>query len=258
MLNDFTDLLFDAVSIARGAGEILRRHFRSGNLHTRAKLNDADVVTIADAESEAYILGRIRELHPGHSILSEESGAEILEGAEYRWVIDPLDGTTNYSSGLPIFSISIAVKRGDETVVGVVYAPVLDELFTAVKGEGAFLNGNPIHVSENDAMSRAVISTGFPVDKASNPVNNVDNFVRVLPLTRGMRRLGSAAVDISYVAAGFLDAFWELNLHEWDVAAGLLILHEAGGVSKHFRTDRNFSIIASSKALFPHIEPLIK
>lgn len=252
------DYLFDAIEMARGAGEIIRRYFRSDRLSTSTKLNEADVVTVADKESEAFIIGRIRALYPDHAILSEESGEDNRPGADYRWVIDPIDGTTNFAAGLPLHCVSIALQHKGVTVAGVVYLPAIGELFTAVKGEGAYLNGEPVAVASNSRIDRAVVSTGFPVDKAVNPDNNLDNVARVMPQVRGLRRLGSAAIDICYVAAGFLDAYWEMNLHEWDVAAALLILEEAGGVAKHYRHDRNISLLAASKAFFPTIEPLIK
>lgn len=251
------DLLLDAIDIARNAGRAIRPYFRSDRLDIHSKLNEADIVTAADKASEAIIVKSIKHLYPSHSILSEEMGAENHDG-EYRWIIDPLDGTTNFSAGIPIFAVSIGIEHDGVPVVGVVYDPVLDELFTAVKGQGAFLNGSPIHVKNNDRLDRAVVSTGFPVDKNVNPDNNLDNVSRVLPLVRGMRRLGSAAMDICYVAAGFTDAYWEMNLHDWDVAAALLILDEAGGESYRFRDNRNVSVIASNKKLMPQLKELIR
>ena len=251
------DLLLDAIDIARNAGRTIRPYFRSDRLDIHSKLNEADIVTAADKASEAIIVKSIKHLYPSHSILSEEMGAENHDG-EYRWIIDPLDGTTNFSAGLPIFAVSIGIEHNGVPVVGVVYDPVLDELFTAVKGQGAFLNGSPIHVKNNDRLDRAVVSTGFPVDKNVNPDNNLANVARVLPLVRGMRRLGSAAMDICYVAAGFTDAYWEMNLHDWDVAAALLILDEAGGESYRFRDNRNVSVIASNKELMPQLKELIR
>lgn len=251
------DLLLDAIDIARNAGRAIRPYFRSDRLDIHSKLNEADIVTAADKASEAIIVKSIKHLYPSHSILSEEMGAENHDG-EYRWIIDPLDGTTNFSAGIPIFAVSIGIEHNGVPVVGVVYDPVLDELFTAVKGQGAFLNGAPIHVKENNRLDRAVVSTGFPVDKNVNPDNNLDNVSRVLPLVRGMRRLGSAAMDICYVAAGFTDAYWEMNLHDWDVAAALLILDEAGGESYRFRDNRNVSVIASNKKLMPQLKELIR
>lgn len=251
------DLLLDAIDIARNAGRTIRPYFRSDRLDIHSKLNEADIVTAADKASEAIIVKSIKHLYPSHSILSEEMGAENHD-SEYRWVIDPLDGTTNFSAGIPIFAVSIGIEHNGTPIVGVVYDPVLDELFTAVKGQGAFLNGTPIHVKGNDRLDRAVVSTGFPVDKDVNPDNNLDNVARVLPLVRGMRRLGSAAMDICYVAAGFTDAYWEMNLHEWDVAAALLILDEAGGESYRFRDNRNISVIASDRNLMRQLKELIR
>lgn len=251
------DLLLDAIDIARNAGRTIRPYFRSDRLDIHSKLNEADIVTAADKASEAIIVKSIKHLYPSHSILSEEMGAENHD-SEYRWIIDPLDGTTNFSAGIPVFAVSIGIEHNGTPVVGVVYDPVLDELFTAVKGQGAFLNGTPIHVKENDRLDRAVVSTGFPVDKNVNPDNNLDNVARVLPLVRGMRRLGSAAMDICYVAAGFIDAYWEMNLHDWDVAAALLILDEAGGENYRFRDNRNVSVIASNKDLMPQLKELIR
>ena len=255
--HDLDTYLLSAIEWARAAGLAHLKHFRKGNLHIQTKINEADIVTVADAEAEQAVISGIRALYPSHAILSEESGAAD-SGSPFRWVIDPLDGTTNFSSGLPLFSVSIALEYEGETVVGVVYAPYLGELFTAVKGGGAWLNGERIHCSGNTRLERAVVSTGFPVDKNVNPDNNVDNLARVLPHVRGMRRLGSAAIDISYVAAGFLDAYWEMNLHRWDVAAALLIADEAGAVHENYRDDRGISVLVASRGLFPQLRPLIK
>ncbi|MDE6268044.1 MAG: inositol monophosphatase [Muribaculaceae bacterium] len=252
------DLLFEAVRLARLAGQIQLRHFRSRSMGIEVKQqNDFNVVTSADKESESLIISAIRQAYPDHAILAEESGATDGE-AGYRWVIDPLDGTTNFSAGLPIFSVSIAVELDGDPIVGVVFAPYLDELFTAVKGEGAWLNGNPISPSVTTSLSSAVVSTGFPYDKAQNPDNNLDNVARVMPLVRGLRRLGSAAVDLCYVAAGFLDGYWELNLNRWDIAAGSLIAREAGACVTSFRDDRGYSLIAATPAVHPLLAQLIE
>ena len=249
-------LLLDAIECARLAGKIQLQHFRTANLNATAKLNDSDIVTVADKLSEAAIIGYVHEHYPEHSILSEESGADRRE-SEYEWVIDPVDGTTNYNAGLPVHCVSIGIRHRGVTMVGVVLAPYLNELFHAVRGEGAFLNGNRITVTANTCIHKAVVSTGFPVDKDVNPDNNMDNVARVLPLVRGLRRLGSAAVDICYVAAGILDAYWELNLHEWDVCAGLLIAEEAGARVVHFRNDRNVSVLVGAPAIVEQIDPLL-
>lgn len=256
---DIDNTLMHAVAWAKQAGKIQLDLFRKpDDLNISAKLNDSDVVTNADRASEALILNNIHSLFGNtHSILSEESGEES-NGSDFCWVIDPLDGTTNYSSGLPIFCVSIGLQYKKETVMGVVYAPYLDELYTAIKGEGAWLNGMPIKVSANKELSKAVVSTGFPVDKDVNPDNNIDNVARVLPLVRGMRRLGAAAWDICAVAAGYLDAYWEMNLHKWDVCAATLIAQEAGAVVKDFRADRNVSIMVAAPGVADKIFPLLK
>lgn len=250
------DLLIDAIEYAHKAGNIQLGYFRSKHLHIDTKLNQSDIVTDADKASEDIVIESIHEKYPSHSILSEECGAKKRD-SDYEWVIDPLDGTTNFTSGLPQFSVSIGIKYKGETIVGVVFAPYLHELFHAVKGEGAFLNGVPISVSDKTDLAQSVVCTGFPVDKGTNSDNNLDNVERVLPLVRGLRRLGSAAIDISYVAAGILDAFWELNLHEWDVCAGLLIAREAGATAWHFRDDRNVSILVGTPAIERAVAPLL-
>jgi len=245
-------LLADATAWAREAGKIQLGYFRSDRLEVHNKLNDADIVTAADKSSEDSIIGHIRATYPDHAILSEESGEH--EGTDgYRWVIDPLDGTTNFNSGLPLFAVSIGIEHCGEPIVGVVYIPYLDELFTAVRGQGATLNGRTIHCSGETQLSRSVVSTGFPVDKDTTPDNNLDNVARILPHVRGLRRLGSAAVDICYVAAGFLQGYWELNLHLWDVSAALLIASEAGACHTYFRHDRGLSVLAAAPAIFPQI-----
>ncbi|MGN1246139.1 MAG: inositol monophosphatase family protein [Muribaculaceae bacterium] len=249
-------LLLDAIECAHLAGKIQLEHFRTAHLNATAKLNDSDIVTVADKLSEAAIIDFVHAHYPEHSILSEESGEEKRE-SEYEWVIDPVDGTTNYNAGLPMHCVSIGIRHRGETVVGVVLAPYLNELFHAVRGEGAYLNGKRIRVTANTDLGKAVVSTGFPVDKDTNSDNNMDNVARVLPRVRGLRRLGSAAIDICYVAAGFLDAYWELNLHEWDVCAGLLIAEEAGAQVVHFRTDRNVSVLVGAKAIAEEIMPLL-
>lgn len=253
---EYKELLEAARSMALEAGEVQMSFFRKDNLRVDTKQNESDIVTEADRASEAVLLKRISELFPTHSVLSEESGASGSD-TSFRWVIDPLDGTTNFRSGLPNFSVSIGVEHNGETVVGVVYAPYLREMFCAVEGEGATLNGKPIHHSHITSLERSVLATGFHVDKDSNPDNNLDNVARLLPRIRGLRRLGSAAIDICYTAAGFLEGYWEMNLHDWDVSAGLLIAQEAGCMWESFRSDRNVSILVTSPTLFPQIFPML-
>lgn len=243
--------------MAKTAGEIQLKLFRSKELNIATKQNDFDVVTTADKASERAIVDYINDIYPDHSILTEESGYSSHGNREWEWVIDPLDGTTNYSSGLPWFNVSIGVKHNGKTVAGVVYAARLGEMFCATLGGGATLNGTPIAPSGTPLLSKAVVATGFPYDKATNPDNNLDNFKRIMPVVRGLRRLGSAALDICYVAAGFLDAYWEMNLNEWDVCAAMLIAHEAGAYADRFRPDRNWSVLASNKVLEPQLTAIL-
>lgn len=244
---------------ARGAGEIALGYFRSGDrLRMENKLNDSDIVTTADRESEEYIKAFIKRNFPSHSILSEETGTTAGSGNEVRWVVDPIDGTTNFYAGIPLWAISIGVEISGVTEFGVVYLPATGELFHAQRGSGAFLNGRPINVTSETRLSRSVISTGFPVDKDTNPDNNLDNFAAVLPHVRDMRRLGSAATDLCYTGAGFLGGFWELGLHEWDVCAGSLIVKEAGGELSRFRPDRGVCIVCGAPDIYNQLKALIK
>lgn len=250
------DMILAACGWARQAGATQLEFFRSRHLDVKTKINESDIVTKADRISEAMLKDFIHKAYPEHSILSEESEAEERV-SEYRWVIDPVDGTTNYTEGLPFFAVSIGLQKNGVTVGGVVFAPYLNEMFHAVKGEGAYLNGEPISVRPNERMDRAVVATGFPVDKNVNPDNNLDAVGRVLPHVRGLRRLGAASVDICYTAAGFLDAYWEMNLHLWDICAAQLILEEAGGKVSFYRNDRNYSILVSTPALHDTLLNLI-
>lgn len=250
--------LESALAWAKEMGRIQLSHFRSQHLEMHSKLNNFDVVTAADKESEEYIKKVITATYPDHAILSEESGAGGTETSEWRWVIDPLDGTTNFSQGLPVFSVSIALEHKGVIVVGVVYAPYLNELFHAVKGGGAWLNGRRLSVTHKVELSAMVVATGMPYDRDRNPDNNLDNISRVCMQVRGTRRMGSAAIDLAYTAAGFYDAYWELNLNPWDVNAGILLVQEAGGVVKSIRENRNCSIVACSQKTLQVFGKLLK
>ena len=211
---------------AYGGGKVLKKYF--GRIDSVHKKGMIDLVTDADIESEQKIIDSIRQVYPDHSILTEESGS--LKGSEkYQWVIDPLDGTTNFAHGLPICAISIAFIANHETTMGMVLNPFSGEFFTAIKGRGARLNGSPIHVSSTDCMIDALLATGFPYDTAGILGDLMDQFKANLEATQGVRRLGSAALDLCYVACGRFDGFWEQGLKPWDTAAGALIVTEAGG-----------------------------
>ena len=220
-------LLETAAEGARRAGRILREKFREPR--TISFKGGIDLVTDADKASEAVLLSWLRERHPNHAILSEESGASA--GSHYRWIIDPLDGTTNYAHQLPHFSVSIAVEGEDGVLVGVVHDPMRNETFSAVRGRGATLDGLPIHPSDIERMDRALLCTGFPYDVREHPEGPAGLIARFLGMVQGIRRLGSAALDLAYTACGRYDGYFEFNLKPWDVAAGALICAEAGAVA---------------------------
>lgn len=249
-------LLAAALTMAENAGNIHMKYFRKSNLEQSTKLNDSDVVTVADKEAEASVLSFIALHFPAHGVIAEESGRNH-DDREWRWVVDPLDGTTNFAMGLPPFCVSISLERNKEAVLGVVYAPCLGECFYAVKGAGAWLNGTPIRCSCKSELSKAVVATGMPYDRNDNPDNNLAEICRMALQVRGIRRMGSAAIDLCYTAAGFFDAYWELNLNRWDVSAGQLIAQEAGAVIESLRTDRNHSILASNPPLFPKMRHIL-
>jgi len=216
--------------IAREAGALLMGFF-----HRRVKVEykgDVDLVTEADRASEALITKRIRERWPGHNIMGEE-GTRSEQGSEYRWYVDPLDGTTNFAHGYPVFCVSLGLEHKDERVAAVIFDPTREEIFTAEKGGGAFLNGQPIHVSTVGNLAECLVATGFPSHKRhKNP--NIFFYHQITLKTHGVRRAGSAALDLCNVACGRFDGFWEFNLNPWDTAAGVLIVQEAGGQVTRF------------------------
>ncbi|QAT83456.1 inositol-1-monophosphatase [Corallococcus coralloides] len=215
---------------ARMAGGILRERFP--HHRTIEFKGGIDLVTDADRASEAALLDFLRQRHPHHAILAEESGA--TQGTDtFRWIVDPLDGTTNYSHQVPHFCVSVAVEGPEGTVAGAVYDPMLDELFSAAKGEGATLNGVPLKASSTATLERALLCTGFPYDVRERPDLPVGLFSQLILLAQGMRRTGSAALDLAYVAAGRFDGYFEFGLKPWDIAAGGLLVAEAGGVIVH-------------------------
>jgi myo-inositol-1(or 4)-monophosphatase len=217
-----------ALYAAREAGAILRTKLGAANKIQFKDDNPVNLVTEADKASEARVIEIILDRHPGHSILCEESGV-LNPGSEYRWIIDPLDGTTNFAHGLQVFSVSIALEVDGVVRYGVVYDPMKDELFHAVLGGGAFLNNSPIHVTGLPDIRRAMLATGFPYNVTSNPDFCFERFVSFMRRVQAVRRLGSAALDCAYVAAGRFDGFWEVALQPWDKAAGQLLVTEAGG-----------------------------
>lgn len=221
-------MLTIAIEAAKEAGKFLKYSVgRVKNVEMKQG-EERNLVSEIDKSSEQRIIKIIRRHYPHHAILAEESGASTT-ASDYKWVIDPLDGTTNFLHGVPIFCVTIAIEYKGEIVAGVVYDPNLDELFTAEKGSGAYVNGKRLSVSSTSKLINSLLVTGFPYDIAQNPENAIGHFVNFLVEARGIRRLGSAALDLSYVAAGRFDGFWEVNLHPWDMAAGVLFVREAGG-----------------------------
>lgn len=220
-------MIEDIIEISKKAGEIIREGFGS-NYNIEYKTNESNLVTDIDKASEEFIVNSIKSKYPEHGILAEEGGT-MDENAEYRWVIDPLDGTTNFAHGLPIFSVSIGVQKNGETIAGVVYDVMRDVVYSAEKGKGAFANGRKIRVNKNDNLAHSLLVTGFPYNINENPDNALSKFTAFVTAARGVRRLGSAAIDFCYVAQGVFDGFWEVHLNPWDVCAGILIVEEAGG-----------------------------
>jgi myo-inositol-1(or 4)-monophosphatase len=224
-------LVPDIVTIAEAAGEIIMRHF-AAPIPTTSKSSRIDIVTAADTESEAYIVRELLARFPDHHIVGEEGGGQgaAAATAPYHWFVDPIDGTVNFASKLPHFCVSIALATPDrQPLLGVVYDPTRREIFTAIHGQGAQLNGQDIRVTQTEELVDAVVTSGFPYDKHTNPDNNLKEWAAFLTRIRGERRLGSAALDLCYVAAGRLDGYWEKDLKTWDVMAGMLVAREAGG-----------------------------
>lgn len=227
-------LLTAALDAATRAGDLQRRR-RVDGFHVSHK-GEIDLVTDVDRESESMIVATIRERFPDHSILAEESGGES-NGSPCRWIIDPIDGTTNFAHGFPWFCISIAVEKEGELECAVVHAPCLGLTFHATRGNGAWLNGERIRVSGRAPLIGALLATGFPYDRTSGNENNFAQFYHFQLATRGVRRAGSAALDLASVASGWFDGFWECKLKPWDVAAGVLLVREAGGMVTSYRGD---------------------
>ncbi|MEJ2266168.1 MAG: inositol monophosphatase family protein [Anaerolineales bacterium] len=251
--------LFTLDCLARQAGEILLAGYNSRPGFDRPAAvehkGEIDLVTELDYRSESYLLDEIKTRFPGHQVVTEESGT--IEGDhDHLWYIDPLDGTVNFVHGLPVFSVSLAYAQEGVLKLGAVYDPRREECFTAERGRGAWLNGEPIKVSSVKTLEESLLVTGFPYDIRTNPDNNLDHFVRFSLRVQGVRRLGSAALDLCYVAAGRLDGFWEIRLNAWDVAAGGLIAQEAGARLTDIHGGPDFlanpqSIVAANPDLHP-------
>ena len=259
---ELAEILGLARDLARRAGAIQRDRYETG-LTIETKSATIDLVTEVDRACEELIVGEIQAARPGDAVLAEEGQGGDAEQARVRWIVDPLDGTTNFAHGFPRFCVSIGVEREGERAVGVVYDPLLDECFEAVRGEGAWLGTRRLQVTQEQDFGRALVATGFAYDVHKSDDDNLASFRNVVKSARGIRRDGSAALDLCYVAAARLDAYWELKLHPWDVAAGFLILEEAGGHISDFSGgpgDRSGREVVSSNgrlhdALLALLEP---
>ncbi len=245
-----------ALSAAKEAGEVLRKGF--GWQHSVRYKGEVDLVTEVDEQAEQVIREILLGAFPTYGMLAEEGGTLVGE-EDARWIVDPLDGTTNYAHGLPFFCVSVALERCGRVVLGVVHDPMHEETFVAERGGGATLNGEPIKVSDTEELIRALIATGFPYDRAEMP-EALELFGRFAATTQGMRRLGSAALDLCYVASGRLDGYYERGIWAWDIAAGNLILEEAGGKVTNYRGGildlEGREIVASNGALHPAMTEL--
>ena len=226
-----------AVDTAREAGALLRRYAHQHH-DVRHKSTDIDLVTEADLASERLIVAAIRKRFPRHTILAEEGQGDVQElvgEAEHLWLVDPLDGTVNYAHGLPVWGVSLALAEGGQVVVAVSYNPLRDETFSAGRGQGAWLNGQRLHVSAAGRLRDALVATGFAYRRATLAENNLAEFTAMMPRVQGVRRAGAAVIDMAHLACGRLDAYWEMHLQPWDWAAGWLLVEEAGGVVTDMR-----------------------
>ena len=242
--------------LAHAAGEVQLRYWRS--LKSVEKKGDIDLVTIADKETEVLLVSLIQAKFPGHAVLGEEGGAQGADrSADYRWILDPIDGTTNFAHGLPIFSCSIGLEYRGEMLAGCVYAPAINELYSAIQGHGCWRNGSKVHVSQTETLIDAMVVTGFPYNRAAILPWILANLGKFISGARGVVRFGSAAYDLACIAAGNSDCFYEANLKPWDVAAGSLLVTEAGGRMSDFHGNRfdvyGNQLVATNSLIHPLI-----
>lgn len=260
-MQDYTVTLNTAVAIAREAGALLMDGF-GRTISFETKSSAVDFVTEYDKSAEKLITKRLTSAFPAHNLVGEE-GASKNGDSDYRWYIDPLDGTNNFAHGLPVFCVSLALYKNNQPQIGIIYQPVLDECFTAITGQGAYLERGGkrtrLAVSTTASLTQSLIATGFPYDHQTSAHNNVAQLGAMLRQVQGIRRAGSAALDLAYVAAGRHDGYWEFKLHSWDVAAGVLLVQEAGGLVTHvdgtpYQIAPRLALIASNKRIHDPIQ----
>ncbi len=247
------------IRAARAAGDVIVRSMEqvSDIQITEKGLND--FVTEVDRKAESVIIDAIMKVYPQHSILAEESG--LIGEHEYQWIVDPLDGTTNYLHGFPQFAVSIALKHGDTMEQAIIYDPLRQELFTATRGNGAYMNNRRIRISKRKNLSGALLGTGFPFGNSFELEVFINTFRALFPITAGIRRAGAASLDLAYVASGRLDGFWEFGLKPWDMAAGALLIQEAGGIVTSVNNDNTYmkagNILAANGKLHEEMAKLL-
>jgi myo-inositol-1(or 4)-monophosphatase len=230
MSSSYVNELHTAIEAVQAAGIYLRESLGLVSAETVIYKGAIDIVTIHDIRAQQIIIETLSRVFPNYSYLTEEEqDVSKIAGSGWRWILDPLDGTSNYAHGYPHFCVSLALEVSGQIELGVVYAPIFDEMFTSVRGEGALLGGNPIHPSSTSRLTDSIMATGFPYDQEHNLQSCFDGLRRIAPAIRSPRVLGAAALDICYVASGRLDAYWDVELAPWDMAAATLIVREAGG-----------------------------
>ncbi|MFN0160621.1 MAG: inositol monophosphatase family protein [Burkholderiales bacterium] len=250
-----------AVKAARKAGSVILRASRDVDLLKVESKRQNDFVTEVDRAAEAAVIGVLREAYPNHSILGEESGLSKGSQAEFQWIIDPLDGTTNFIHGVPQYCVSVGLLHKGIPTQAVIYDPNRNELFTATRGSGAYANDRRLRVSRRERINEALIGTGFPYSKVESLERYIEMFRKVTLNCAGIRRPGAAALDLAYVAAGRFDGFWEMGLSPWDMAAGILLITEAGGLVGNFQGETGYmesgEIVAGNPKVFAQLVQLI-
>jgi len=252
---DYQNILEQVIEKVRMVGDYQVEKFMSRNFQVDSKSTDIDMVTEVDKQSEVMLFEACQTIDPNFGFLGEETG-ETSSESPYTWIIDPLDGTTNFSTGVPIFAISVGLYKEGQAVLGCVYLPMTGVTYTAIKGQGAYKNGQAIRVNSHKSLRQSLLATGFPYDRAENPINNAKEFYSITPRVKGIRRLGAAAYDLCLVAEGVFAGYWEYGIQVWDFAAGLLIAKEAG--ARYYDLGRrDHSMIVCNPYIFDELKEIL-